>query len=136
MGPKFNDIFPKLNNVQYLCLIDARSGYYNLKLDERSSYLTTFSCQFGRYRCKRLPFGAAISGDMFQRKIDKIYKDFPNVFGIVDDILFVCYDRDDKDHDDTLQGVLQVCRQVNLKLNKDKCHFRCMQNYIQKWCET
>ena len=32
-----------------------------------------------------------------------------------------------KDHDDTLYRVLQICRQVNLKLNKDKCHFRCMQ---------
>ena len=38
-----NDIFPKLNNVQYLYLIDASSGYHNLKLDERSSFLTTFA---------------------------------------------------------------------------------------------
>ena len=31
----------------------------------------------------------------------------------------------DKDHDATLDRVLRVCRQANLKLNKDKCLFRC-----------
>ena len=42
-----NDILPKLNNLQYLSFIDASSGYHNLKLDERSSYLTTFAWQSG-----------------------------------------------------------------------------------------
>ena len=61
---------------------------------------------------------------MFQRKLDEIFKYLPNVFGIADDILVVGYDVDGKDHDSTLQRVLQICRQVNLKLNKNKCHFR------------
>ena len=55
---RVNDILPKLNNGQY----------HTLKLDEKSSYLTILACQFGRYRYKRLPFGAAPAGDMFQRK--------------------------------------------------------------------
>ena len=33
-GHTFNDIFPKLNDVKCLSLIDASSGYHNLKLDE------------------------------------------------------------------------------------------------------
>ena len=40
--PTLNDILLKLNNVQYMSIIDASSGYYNLKLDEKPSYLTTF----------------------------------------------------------------------------------------------
>ena len=62
---------------------------------------------------------------MFQRKMDKIFTDLPNVFGIADDILVVGYDVDGEDHDHTSQRVLQICRQLNLKLNKDKFHFRC-----------
>ena len=54
MGPMLNDILPKLNNVQYLSAIDASSRYHNLNLDEKPSYLTTFTCQFGIYRYKRL----------------------------------------------------------------------------------
>ena len=62
---------------------------------------------------------------MFQRKIDEIFKDMPNVFGTADDILVAGYEADGRGHDETVQRVLQRCRQVNLKLNKDKCHFRC-----------
>ena len=79
-----------------------RSGYHNLKLDDISSYLTTFACQFGRYRNKRLPFGAAPTGNMLQCRIDEIAKDLLNVFGIADDILVVGYDSDGKNQDKNL----------------------------------
>ena len=124
-GPTLNDILPKLNNAQYLSLKDGSSGYHNMKLDKKSSYLTMFACQFGRYRYKRLTCWIAPAGDLFQRKIDKIFKDLPNVFGIAYDILVVGYEGDGKDQDQTLQKVLKTCKQVNLKLNKDKCNFRC-----------
>ena len=67
-GPILNDIFPKLTNAKYLSLIDASLKYHNLRLEEKSSYLTTFSCQLGRYRYKWLPFGEAPAGNMFQGK--------------------------------------------------------------------
>ena len=38
-GPTLNDILPKLNNVQYMSIIDGSSGYHNLKIDKKSSYL-------------------------------------------------------------------------------------------------
>ena len=68
-----------------------------------------FACQFGRYRYKWFPFGAALAGDMFQKKIDEIFKDMPNMFGIAE------YEAEGKDHDETVQRVLQICRQVNVK---------------------
>ena len=98
-GPTRNDILPRLNMVQYMSIIDASSGYHNLRLDTQSSYLTTFTCPFGRYRYKCLPFGAAPVGNMFQNKIDEIFNDMPNVFGIADDILVIGYDKDRADHD-------------------------------------
>ena len=61
---------------------------------------------------------------MFQCKIDKIFKNLPNVFGIANDILDIGYDIGGKDHDEILQQVLQIFRHMNLKHNKDKCYFR------------
>ena len=61
--------------------------------------------------------------NMFQCKIDKIFSDMPNVFSIVDAILVVGYADDGTDHDAMVHKVLQGCKEVNLKLNKDKCHF-------------
>ena len=72
-----------------------------------------------------MPFGAALAGDMFQWKIDKIFNDMPNVFGIADDILVLGYDNDGTDHNAAVYNVLRQCQDVNLKLNKEKCHFRC-----------
>ena len=48
----------------------------------------------------------------------------PNIFGIADDILFIGYDEDGTDHDTAVHKVLQQYKEVNLKLNKDKYHFR------------
>ena len=39
---------------------------------------------------------------MFQWKNDEIFKALPNVFGITDNIVFVGYDSNGRDHDDTL----------------------------------
>ena len=62
---------------------------------------------------------------MFQHKIDEIFNDIPNVFGIADNILVIGYDKDGTDHDGAVYRGLRCCQDVNLKLNKDKCHFRC-----------
>ena len=70
----------------------------------------TFACQYGRYRYKLLPFGAAPAGDIFQHKIDEIFNDMPNVFGIADDILVVGYEDNGKDYDKIGQKVLERSR--------------------------
>ena len=109
-----------------MSIINASLGYHNLILDKQSSYLTTFACPFGRYRYKHLPFGAVLVGDMFQHKIDEIFNDIPNIFDIAEDILVIGYDKDRTDHGKTVYKVLRWCQDVNLKLTKDKYHFRCM----------
>ena len=77
---------------------------------------------------------------MLQCKIDEIFNDIPNVFVIADDILVIGYDKDGTDHDEAVCKVLMQCQDVNLKLNKEKCHFRCTSNTIlwggciKRWC--
>ena len=124
-GPIFNDILPRINNIKYMSIIDVSLGYHNLQLDTKSSYLTTFMHPFGRYWNKQLLFRAVPAGDMFQHKFDESFNNMPNIFGIADDILVIGYEKDGKDHDEAMYNVLRQCKEVNLKLNKDMCHFRC-----------
>ena len=49
-GPMLNNIIPRLNNVQYMSIIDMSLGYHNSKLDEKLLYLTTSTCPFGQYQ--------------------------------------------------------------------------------------
>ena len=107
-----------------MSIIDVSSGYHNLWLDTQSSYLTMSICPFGRYWYKHLSFGAAPVGNMFQCKIDEIFNDMPNIVGIADDILVIGCNEDGTDHDEAVYGMLRQCQEVNLKLNKEKYHFR------------
>ena len=49
-----------------------------------------------------------------------------NIFGLADDILIAGFDEQGRDHDAMLDKVLRIYRQENMKLNKDKCLFRCI----------
>ena len=123
--PTLEDVLPKLNGAKYFSILDARSGYWNIKLDNKSSYYTTFATPFGRYRFLRLPFGLSCSSDMFQKKIDETYGDMPQVTGIADDLVIIGYDEDGADHDRNLKAFLERTREKGIKLNPDKCIIRC-----------
>ena len=86
-----------------ITIIELSLGYHNLKLEKKSSYLTTFTCPFGKYIFTTLQLGVLPAGDMFPEKIDEIFKDLQNVFGITDVILVVGYGVDGRDIDRTLR---------------------------------
>ena len=67
-----------------------------------------------------MAFGVAPSDDMFQT-IDKLFNGMPNIFGIADDHLYAGFDELGRDHDTTLDKMLKIWRQANLKLNRDTC---------------
>ena len=83
-SPTINDIFPKLMHGKCLTFIETNSGYHNITLDKKSSYLTTFAYQFDRYRCTRLSFGAVSTGHIKQK--DKMFKELVHEFDTAHDI--------------------------------------------------
>ncbi len=123
--PTLDNILPRLNGAKYFSILDARSGYWNIKLSDESSYLTTFNTPYGRYRFLRLPFGLVCAQDVFQRKVDETFGDLPGVTGIADDIVVVGYKEDGSDHDYNLKQVLERCRSTGLRLNPDKLRVKC-----------
>ena len=55
--PTLDDVTSKLSGSRHFSLLDSRSCYWQIKLSDESSYLTTFNTPFGRYRYLRMPFG-------------------------------------------------------------------------------
>ena len=123
--PTLDDVLPKLNGAQFFTILDARSGYWNIKLDEESSYHTTFNTPYGRHRFMRLPFGLNCAQDVFQKKVDETFSDIPGVTGISDDIIVVGYKSDGSDHDANLTAVLERARATGLCFNDKKMVVRC-----------
>jgi len=112
------EITPKLAGAKLFSKLDARNGYWNVKLDEKSSYLTTFNTPFGRYRFLRMPFGLRMSQDIFQFKIDETYRDCQGAIGIADDV--TVYGKNDQEHDLHLHETMERTRKAGIKLNDEK----------------
>ena len=123
--PTLEDVLPKLNGAQFFTILDARSGYWNIRLDDESSYYTTFNTPYGRHRFLRLPFGLNCAQDIFQKKVDETFSDIPGVTGISDDIIVVGYKADGSDHDANLKAVLERARTTGLRFNEKKMVVQC-----------
>ena len=81
------EITPKLRGAKVFSIVDVKCGYWNVELDDKSSYLTTFNTPFGRYRFLRMPFGLKMSQDIFKARIDQMFEGCSGVTGIADDIV-------------------------------------------------
>ena len=113
--PTLEEILRKSNGATHFSILDARSGYWKVTLDEESSYLTTFNSPFGRYRFKRMPFGLKMSQDVFQSKIDQTFEGCNGAVGIADDI--VVFGKTAEEHDENLHGMMERCQNTGLNLN-------------------
>ena len=128
-----DDVIPKVGGATHFSILDARSGYWQVKLDEESSKLCTFNTPWGKYRWTRLPFGLTCSGDVFQEKMDSIFGDLGGVSGIADDT-FIFGDSETK-HDSHILKVLDTASQNNVRLNPDKFQFKVAEAsfFVLKW---
>ena len=117
-----DEILTRMPNAKVFSVLDANSGYWQIRLDHESAKLCTFNTPYGRYMFKRLPFGLSSSQDIFQRVMTEMFEDIPGVEVVVDDLLV--WGEDNEQHDSRLTKVLERARSRNLKLNKTKCHIK------------
>ena len=116
--PTLDDAVSKMAGARYFSKLDAQSGYWQIKLEEKSSYYSTFNSPFGRYRFKRLPFGIISAQDLFQQKMDEMFEDMPGVTPLIDDVIIHGTTREE--HDYNLKSALERASKSNLRLNSEK----------------
>ena len=107
-----------------MTVLDCKKGYWHQKLDKASSYLTTFNMEFARYRYTVMPFGATITGDVFQRKLDQCFGHLQNVIVIADDIMVLGKQPNHKDPDQGLCALVNTARKCNMCLNHEKLQYK------------
>ena len=116
------DVISRMPNAKVFSVLDANHGFWQVKLAKDSSKLATFNTPFGRYSYTRLPFRIASAPEVFQNVMVHLFQDIEGVEVIVDDL--VVWGEDVEQHDVRVKQVLDRCRERNLKLNREKCHFR------------
>ena len=97
---------------------DALKAFLQIHLMHEASLLTTFNSHRGCLCFLRMPFGAKMSQDVFQLRMDAILEQCPGVIGIHDDM--VIFGVDQEDHDANLINLLNVCQKEGLVLNSKK----------------
>ena len=101
---------------------DALKAFLQVHLTEKSSKLLVINTHKGRYRFKRMPFGAKMLQDVFQMKMDLIMERCPGVISIHNDI--VVYGVSEEDHDANLVNLLNVAQIEGLVLNSKKLELK------------
>lgn len=77
--PTIEDVATRQNGAKVFTKLDVKNGFWHVKLDEESSYLTTFNTPFGRYGWKRMPFAVRSAPEVFQRKMLDLIEGMPHV---------------------------------------------------------
>ncbi|GJR56331.1 reverse transcriptase domain-containing protein [Tanacetum coccineum] len=108
---------------EYYCFLDGFSRYFQIPIDPQDQEKTTFTCPYGTFAYRRMPFGLCNAPGPFQRCMMAIFHDmieetmevFMDDFSVYGDSFSSCVSHLDK--------MLKRCEDTNLVLNWEKCHF-------------
>ena len=126
--PTIEEVATRLTNAKVFSVLDAKSGFWQVKLEEAASYLTTFNTPFGRFRWRRMPFGISSAPEVWQQRMNELVEGLKGVEVIADDFLICGFGATKEEaimsHDDNLCCFLERARKRSLKLNPDKVRLR------------
>ena len=117
--PSSFDIISGLDpDAKVFAKLDALSGYHQVELTEKASFMTTFLLPSGRYRYLRAPMGLSSSSDEFCRRSDAVLTGISGMRKLVDDILVG--GKDMADLESKLITILDRCSEHGFVLSKKK----------------
>ncbi|RVX18356.1 Retrovirus-related Pol polyprotein from transposon 17.6 [Vitis vinifera] len=121
--PFLDQVLERVAGHDYYCFLDGYSGYFQIAIALEDQEKTTFTCPFGTYAYRRMPFGLCNAPATFQRCMLSIFSDMvERIMEVFMDDLTVY----GKTFDDCLLNLKKVLKKVienDLVLNWEKCHF-------------
>lgn len=119
--PNIDDLFAKVGKTKVLSSIDLASGFHQIEIHNESIPKTAFSTDSGHYEFLRMPFGLCNAPPTFQRAMNTIFNNIPNVLVCRDDIII--YSNTIEEHFVHLKTVFNLLSPHNLKIQLDKTEF-------------
>nr|GEY08558.1 reverse transcriptase domain-containing protein [Tanacetum cinerariifolium] len=121
--PFMDQMLERLAGNEYYCFLDGFSRYFQIPIDPFDQDKTMFTCPYGMFAYRRMPFGLCNASGTFQRcmlaifhyMVEKTMEVFMDNFSIFGNSFENCLSRLDK--------ILQRCEDTNLSLNWEKSHF-------------
>ncbi|GJY70026.1 reverse transcriptase domain-containing protein [Tanacetum coccineum] len=121
--PFMDQMLERLAGNEFYCFLDGFSGYFQIPIDPKDQEKTTFTCPYGTFAYRRMPFGLCNAPGTFQRcmmaifhdMIEKMMEVFMDDFLVFGDSFSSCLANLDK--------MLKRCKDTKLALNWEKSHF-------------
>nr|GEV86484.1 reverse transcriptase domain-containing protein [Tanacetum cinerariifolium] len=121
--PFMDQMLERLARNEYYCFLDDFLGYFQIPIDTKDQEKTTFTCPYGAFAYKRMPFGLCNAPGTFQRCMMAIFHDmieqtmevFIDDFSIFGDSFSTCLTN--------LEKIVKRCEDTKLALNWVKSHF-------------
>jgi hypothetical protein len=128
--PFIDEMLERLANHAYFCFLDGYSGFMQIPIHPNDQHKTTFTCPYGMFGYRRMPFGLCNAPATFQRCMMAVFSEFIKeiVEVFMDD--FSVYGKTFMDYLENLEKVLTRCAEVDLVLNWEKCHFIVKQGIV------
>ncbi|KAK1651467.1 hypothetical protein QYE76_069272 [Lolium multiflorum] len=96
--PFIDQMLERLSKNTHFCFLDGYSGFSQIAVKAKDQEKTTFTCPYGTYAYRRMPFGLCNAPATFQRCMSAIFHGF-------------------------CESIVERCEETNLILNWEKCHF-------------
>nr|GEZ63031.1 reverse transcriptase domain-containing protein [Tanacetum cinerariifolium] len=121
--PFMDQMLELLAGNEYYCFLDGFSGYFQIPIDPKDQEKTTFTCPYGTFSYKRMPFGLYNAPGTFKRCMIAIFHDmieqtmevFMDDFSVFGNSFSTCLTN--------LEKMLKRCEDTKLALNWEKSHF-------------
>ena len=128
--PFLDQMLDRLAGYEYYCFLDGYSGYNQIAIAPEDQEKTTFTCPYGTFAFRRMPFGLCNAPGTFQRCVMAIFSDmvektieiFMDDFSVMGNSFDNCLEN--------LRDVLARCEETNLVLNWEKCHFMVQEGIV------
>ena len=112
-----DQLLERISSHPFYCFLDGYSGYFQIEIVVEDQEKTTFTCSFGTYAYRRMPFGLCNAPATFQRCMLSIFSDLVerNMEVYMDDI--TVYEGSFEECLINLETVLHRCIKKDLVLN-------------------